>query len=116
MKLAEFFEKYNLHDSIIEDLKYIPGEMKLVINLELCNWKQSFYESTEPEMKVGSLVFWGIAYFQAEPKTLSIDSNEILDVSLFPSKDAVKIIFTNCNDVGTIEVKAESVSWEKEIE
>lgn len=116
MKLAEFFKKYNLHDSIIEAIEYIPGEMKIIINLELCNWKQSFYESFEPEMMAGLLVLLGVTYFQTEPNVLSIDGSEILDVCFMPAENAVKIVLTNLDDVGVIEVKADRIFWEQATE
>jgi hypothetical protein len=47
---------------------------------------------------------------------LSIDSSEILDVCLLPAENAVKIVFNNRDDVGVIEVKADSVFWEQATE
>jgi hypothetical protein len=38
----------------------MPSEMKLAIVLELCQWKQSFYVDTEPEMKEGVFIFTGV--------------------------------------------------------
>lgn len=109
IKLVEFFKRYDLHDSVIEDIEYISREMKLVITIELCRWRQLFYKSDEPEMETGLIVFLGVTYFQVEPNPLLIDSNEILDASFAPSENIVKIVFTNSDDIGIIMVKANSV-------
>jgi hypothetical protein len=85
--------------------------MKLVINLELCYWKQSFYKDTEPEMKLGLLIFTGVAFFQTEPSSFSINSNEILDVNFSLTNEDIKIVLTNDDDVGIIMIKAENVFW-----
>jgi len=39
--------KYNFHDSLIEDVNYIPNEAKLEIKIKLCNWMQSDYKDSD---------------------------------------------------------------------
>lgn len=109
IKLLEFFKRYDLHDSVIENIEYISEEMKLVITIELCNWRQFFYKNDEPEMKTESIVFLGVHFFQVEPISLQINHNEILDASFVLSENIVKIVFTNLDDIGIIMVKANSV-------
>ncbi|MGG1763930.1 hypothetical protein ABDH58_14710, partial [Parageobacillus toebii] len=50
MKPSQFLNLYVLHDSFVEDIKYLINENKLELVIELCNWKQKFYTDTEPEM------------------------------------------------------------------
>ncbi|MBA2874574.1 hypothetical protein HNR31_001344 [Anoxybacillus caldiproteolyticus] len=47
MKPSQFLNLYVLHDSFVEDIKYLINENKLELVIELCNWKQKFYTDTE---------------------------------------------------------------------
>jgi hypothetical protein len=89
--------------------------MKLYINLELCQWKQSFYVDTEPEMNAGVLSFTGVNFFQIEPISFLVDSNEILNVKVTSDK-SVEIILTGVDDVGIIKFEAQEVNWNDAIE
>ena len=53
----DVFDKYNFHDSLIQHIEYFSSKKKLIINIELCNWCQSFYTEGEPEIKKGKLIF-----------------------------------------------------------
>lgn len=105
-----------MHDSIVENIEYMPSEMKLSINLELCHWKQSFYVDTEPEMKEGVLSFTGVTFFQIEPTLFHVDSNEVLEVKVTSENKAIEIILTGVDDVGVVKFKAEEVNWNDSIE
>lgn len=89
----------------------MPSDMKLSINLELCQWKQTFYVETESEMKKGVLSFEGVSFFQLEPTSFSIDSNEILEFKITSEDKAIEIILTGIDDVGVIKFNAEEVNW-----
>jgi len=114
IRLSKLLETYNLHDSIVEGLAYNEIERKIIVSLELCNWKQSFYSETEPELQMGVLIFTGIDFYQTEPSLLPINSNEILDVQLLastPKSERVKIVLTGDDDVRIVVIQAEDAEW-----
>ena len=86
------------------------------MNLELCQWKQSIYVDTEPEMKAGILSFTGVTFYQIEPISFLVNSNEILGVKVTSANKAVEIIFTGVDDVGIIKVEAQEVNWNDSVE
>lgn len=50
MNISRFLSKYDLHDSILEGLKF--NGVLLELNIELCNWRQKEYTQKDPEMKM----------------------------------------------------------------
>lgn len=58
----DVFDKYNFHDSFIQHIEYFSSKKKLIINIELCNWCQSFYTEGEPEIKKGKLIFLNVSF------------------------------------------------------
>lgn len=84
--------KYNFHDSLIEDVNYIPNEAKLEIKIKLCNWMQSDYKDSDPEMLTMHMIFDGVEKFEMSTENYVFNSNEILDVIELDDR-TVKIIF-----------------------
>lgn len=76
----DVFDKYNFHDSLIQHIEYFSSKKKLIINIELCNWCQSFYTEGEPEIKKGKLIFLNVSFFKFIPSTVKINDNEILEI------------------------------------
>jgi hypothetical protein len=115
IKLSYFLKTYNLHDSVVESLTFNEVEEKLSIELELCQWKQSFYQDREPEMRLGILTFSGVTLFQIKPNSFSINSNEILDANLLSAdskSESIKIVLDGDEDVIIILIQAKGVEWE----
>ncbi|GAB6928923.1 hypothetical protein JCM10914A_29060 [Paenibacillus sp. JCM 10914] len=111
MKPTEFFSTYDLHDSVVVNIEYNPSELRVSISLELCQWKQTFYVETEPEMREGVLSFTGVTSFQIEPSSFQIDSNEIFEVKSTVSSRVIEIVLTGGDDVGVISFEAEEAIW-----
>ncbi|WP_438434229.1 hypothetical protein [Gorillibacterium sp. sgz500922] len=101
-----------MHDSIIENIEYLPYEKKVRIELEFCLWKQVYYNESEPEMQKGLLIFTGVDSFQIDPPSFMSDSNEILEVKIQDESGIVEIIVTDNGDVGKIDIVAFDVFWE----
>jgi hypothetical protein len=53
MRLSDLVKIYDLHDSSVEAIHYFPDNHKLIIDLTLCNWRQTFYKEGEPEVVLG---------------------------------------------------------------
>lgn len=114
MKIVEFLENYNLHDSVVESITFYQNEKRVVMDMDLCNWLQSFYEDGDPEIKVGQLEFTEVISFKTEPKVFTINSNEIIDVSVLrigSENETIKFVLTSEEDVIIVEIEAEGVDW-----
>lgn len=123
MRLSDLVKIYNLHDSSLEDIHYFPDNHKLIIDLTLCNWRQSFYKEGEPEVVLGRLVFTGVSFYSLQSKHVNLGQNEILNAIVSNSTEDVNteklritFIYININqkinEAENIEIEAEDVIWE----
>lgn len=116
MNLKTFVSTYDLHDSGIEDMYYFPDSEKLVIDLVLCNWRQTFYKEGEPELIFGKLIFTGVSTYHIQAKGSKFDQDEILNIQFIPPKK-VKITLlaiyfpSKEEEIKLIEIEAEDVTW-----
>lgn len=116
MKPSEFIKAYTLFDSLVEDLEYDEVKKQLRMTLELCQWKQSFYIETEPEMQLGILIFSDVAFYKTEPQLFNLDSSEILEVDLLPFEgkgERIKIVLNGLDDVIVLNIQSSEVEWKE---
>jgi hypothetical protein len=127
MRLAEFFQRFYLHDSVIERIEYSPGDATLVLDLELCNFMQPSYQENQPETMSGSLAFIGVQGLIADPDLSFFAwgpnvNGEILKAGLSPRDNArllpyVKIVATVSNyrekskTILVLDFLASAVEW-----
>lgn len=104
--------KYNLHDSLIEDVQYIQNEKRIEMKIELCNWMQSGYKDTEPELVGVRILFDEVKHYEISVQNFKFDSNEILDV-LDINENTLKIVFMAEKDVETILISSDKVTYFK---
>lgn len=55
LTIAEFQERYYLHDSTIENIRYDAENKKLTLTIDFCFWMQEWYEPGKdlyPIMKI----------------------------------------------------------------
>lgn len=102
--------KYDLHDSTVEDLIYLQDEAKLTIEIESCNWRQSSYEDSEPEMLKIFIVFTGVKKCELDPEPMSFQSDEILEVMTIKSdvegSESIKMVLRGEDDVKVVIITA----------
>ncbi|MCC3378526.1 MULTISPECIES: hypothetical protein [Paenibacillus] len=116
MKPSEFIKAYTLFDSLVEDLEYDEVKKQLRMTLELCQWKQSFYIETEPEMQLGILIFSDVAFYKTEPQLFNLDSSEILEVDLLPFEgkgERIKMVLNGLDDVIVLNIQSSEVEWKE---
>lgn len=114
MKPSEFIKAHNLFDSLVEELEYDEVNKQLKIMLELCQWKQSYYLETEPEMQLGILIFSNVTIYKTEPELFNLDSSEILEVDLLPfaeDGESIKIVLNGLDDVIVLYIHSNEVEW-----
>lgn len=114
MKLSEFIKAHNLFDSLVEELEFDEVNKQLKIMLELCQWKQSYYLETEPEMQLGILIFSNVTIYKTEPEIFNLDSSEILEVDVLPfagDGESIKIVLNSLDDVIVLYIQSNEVKW-----
>jgi len=116
MKPSEFIKAYTLFDSLVEDLEFDEVKKQLRMTLELCQWKQSFYVETEPEMQLGILVFSDVSFYKTEPHLFDLDSSEILEVDVLPfdgEGERIKIVLNGLDDVIILNIQSNGIEWKE---
>ncbi|MFT9846394.1 hypothetical protein [Aneurinibacillus sp. REN35] len=116
MKPSEFIKAHNLFDSLVEELEYDEVNKQLKITLELCQWKQSYYVETEPEMQLGILIFSDVIFYKTEPELFNLNSNEILEIDLLTfdgEGERIKIVLNGLDDVIILNIQSNEVEWKE---
>ena len=106
-------QEYYLHDSLIEEVLFLPDERRVEIRIELCNWLQQGYRESEPGMLDVCLVFEEVEGFSLSNEGYVFDYDEILEVRE-ADDGAITIAYLAAGDVATIFIKGERVLFIKE--
>lgn len=113
MRIYEIISRYDLHDSLIEDIIYIPNKGDVIIKIELCNWKQVDYRETDPEMIEGKIIFSGVKLFEVEPINPQYKSDDLIEVSCSldeaSENELIKFVLRGESDIKVIEILAKDV-------
>ncbi|WP_438027526.1 hypothetical protein [Sorangium sp. So ce233] len=68
MKPSEIARNLVLHDSVVRDIEHDAHQRTLRIDIELCNYMQPGFQSDDPEMVHGSILFSSVHDIHAEPE------------------------------------------------
>jgi hypothetical protein len=68
MKLAQFFQRYEFHDSSLEGMHYDSDNRRCILKITLLNYDQSWYRQGDPEFVLGNAVFTGVRMLEVEPE------------------------------------------------
>jgi hypothetical protein len=93
MHIAEFFQQYSSHDSVITQVQFSPQQQMLTIILDLCNYMQRTFHKGDRETIQGTLTFNGVDQLRTEP-----------DPSILNVKDNVKDGLNDDSDAGILQV------------
>lgn len=112
MRIEEFIINHDLHDSLLESVNFLEG--KLVLEIELCNWRQKHYNQNEAEMKSIKLVFNNVKRYLLDATQNKFDSDTILEIKCLDCDDEndislVKIIVEGESDLKIIEFESSNV-------
>jgi len=100
--------QYNLHDSLIESVRYFADRRRVEIGIDLCNWMQPGYTDPEPENVRVTMVFEGVGRFEMSDAGYLFDGDEILVADEIDER-TVKIVYRTAKDVGIILVTADRI-------
>lgn len=111
MNIEELVEQYYFHDSLIENISYIPDQNKVVMLIDFCCWLQPNYNPGSKETGMIELTFSEVELYRNQ--VTSYESDSILEVHAKNNK----IVFYNLNDSTRcyyeVVIKAQAVSFRK---
>ena len=112
MRIEEFIDKYDLHDSLVEQVENINEQ--LIFNIELCNWRQKDYSPKDDEMKSLKLVFNNVKDYTLDATTSEFDSDTILEFTCLHEGGSfemhnIKFVIEGEGDIKIIEFKSDTV-------
>lgn len=106
MLVTELVKKINFNDSCVNELVYLNGTV--ILNIDLCMWKQTEFQDGEPELKKIVLKFMNSTnyYWDSEKGEEDIGYDSIISITC--DRNTVKIVLEdedisiltfNCSDV-----------------
>lgn len=66
MKIKEFTEAYDLHDSFIESIEHTEKSKDVILTIHFAFWRQDWYVKGDPENGVIRTVFHNVFRFDYE--------------------------------------------------
>ena len=90
MLVTELIKKVNFNDSCVNELVYTNGTV--ILNIDLCMWKQNEYQDGDPELKEVILKFLNSTNYNWDSgkREDEIDYDSIVDVTF--EEGTVKIV------------------------
>lgn len=93
MKNLGELELYDFHDSLLESINYDRTNNKINIEVDFCCWKQTQYKENDDETAIIALCFENVLY--ANIPDVALNSDEIIEFSLFENNTLLKIVAFN---------------------
>lgn len=92
MNKLQQLTKYNFHDSLLESILYDDDNKKALLKIDFCNWKQDWYNESDEETSIITLIFNNVSNITI-PK-INLNSDEIIEFELL-TDNSVKIVIYN---------------------
>lgn len=102
MLVTELVKEINFNDSCVNELVYTNGTV--IMNIDLCMWKQNNYRDGAPELTKAVLKFLNAKKYKwnSEKREDEIDYDSIIDITC--EKNIVKIVLEDeCVSILTFE-------------
>lgn len=96
MSKLEQLAKYDFHDSLLERVSYDKDNSKVLLEIDFCNWKQTWYSKSDEETLMISLVFANVS--DVTIPVFELNSDEIIEFELLSGKGIRIIIFNDIDD------------------
>ncbi len=105
--------QYDFHDSLVEYIFNDIEKKQVILKIDFCNWKQSWYTEKQRETSLISLIFENVE--SAIIPDVSLNSDEIITFELLTDKEkacGIKMLIFNdtINELYEIIIKATSVN------
>ena len=107
MTIAELLEKYQLHDSTLENVRVLNGgSVELVI--DVCLWMQSAWRNEGAETQIQRFIFEGAAICEYDQH--AVDSDSILEARALDERTLELALFRQSDEsCHILRVSADSV-------
>lgn len=111
MTTQEFINKYDFHDSLIDEVTFDKANNKVILHADFAYWRQEWYIENMPETDKLIVVFHGVRNFVC-PTDASWEQISIIQASL--DSDSVKFALMNdmTDEYLEIIIKCESICIE----
>ena len=109
MLVTELVKKINFNDSCVNELVYTNETVML--NIDLCMWKQKEYQDGETELKEVILKFFNVTNYNwdSEKKETDIDYDSIINIAC--EEKNVKIVLED-EDISILTFECSEVEIE----
>lgn len=112
MKINEFLKNYDLHDSLLEKIKYDKTTDTIQFIIDFCYWQQENYKSDMEETGMIIVEFSGDTHLIYD--SYEINSDDIIKVSSNANNTITIIVFNDLSDeYKEITIKANDVKVKK---
>ena len=111
MTINEFVNKYNLHDSLLENITYDETTKKIVLSIDFCYWQQDDYKDDMGETGMIVIEFDEVESLKYVP--YQINSDEIIDISHEDNRITLTVFNDISNDNIDIIINAKNVTVSK---
>ena len=112
MTIAEFVNRYNLHDSLIDKVEILENGSTIALWIDFAFWMQNGYDEKDPETGMIIVTFHGVTD-SVIPENVNWDEISILELK----KDGDSIVFALMNDMTDdyleININADHVTVEE---
>lgn len=113
MDIRDFYNEYDLHDSLLEKVDYNCN--KLILTIDFCNWRQKYYCSTESETKLLNLVFYEVKNYSLDAINPSFDSDTILEFRVTNQEEhygfyIISIVILGNGDIKIIKFESNNIT------
>lgn len=105
MQITKLLKKINFHDSCVNTLTY--KNRTVILNIDLCMWKQMEYKTGEAELKEIILKFFNVTNYKWDSlkKETDIDYDTIINITY---KDNIVKIVMEDQEISILEFKCSS--------
>ena len=112
MTVNEFITKYNLHDSLIDDVSFDAVSKQVLMRIDFAYWMQDWYTEEFAETDILTVSFNGVNQFIC-PDHVPWDQISIIQASLVD--DNIKFALMNDTTDGYLDIiiKCESIDVKK---
>ncbi len=113
MTIAEFANRYNLHDSYIEAVKYDPESRSVVLTIQFLFWMQNDYVEGSPETGLLYVTFHNASRYSCENENPADPFSGILTAECKNGDLILKLMNDKTGRYFEVVISAEDVTLEK---
>ncbi len=108
MNKIEHLRKFDFHDSLLESISYDNDNKKIFLKIDFCNWKQEWYNESDEETSMISIVFNNASNLSIP--NFSLNSDEIIEFDILSDNSVKMVVFNDIDNTSyEIIIRAQTV-------